>query len=456
MYNIPNSLGGEHMKKQLENERMILSACLHSYATLEHSLMCLDPSNFYYPQHRDIFTCMSDLASRKVTITKQACLAEFRVKDDKESASTLMDFYDERLDTDYLNEKIEEMKLFSLRRDLIERCVQGQSFFSDINKTKIDFMKWTDDVSQSIMKQEGKTYRTVKDILNNFSEEDNLSFMQVVQKRQEAALKGEAIEIGYPTRYLDIDKVFDGFKPGHITIIGARPGVGKTTFALNLALKQMFDNGISVGFFSLEMPSLEITEKLILCKAGIKFDDYKCGKIDTEQFHALFDVYKQMEKKNLVIDDTGRLNLTLMESKAKYWKRVFGIKILFIDYLQLISAGGKFNNKYEEITAISQRLKIMAKELDMPIVCLAQLNRESLKSDSPQIHDLRDSGSIEQDADEIFLLHNPSGGDKAEDKYNKPGVLQVHLAKNRFGATGKFELAFMKELGKIESFSRSV
>ena len=139
-----------------------------------------------------------------------------------------------------------------------------------------------------------------------------------------------------------------------------------------------------------------------------------------------------------------------MESKIKYWKRVYGVKIVFIDYLQLIQGSGKFPNKYEEVTHISQRLKIIAKDLDVSLVVLAQLNRDAAKNDKPKVHDLRDSGSIEQDADEIFLLHNPS----SDDPYNKPGILDVNLAKNRFGGTGRVELYFNKETGRIENLTK--
>jgi replicative DNA helicase len=269
--------------------------------------------------------------------------------------------------------------------------------------------------------------------------------MECVQKRQEAFKNGTSVQSGIPTLFRDLDKIFGGFKAGHSIIIGARPGVGKTTIACNLIVNLCSVSDTPIGVFSLEMEKSELFSKIVFLHSEVDQRTFEDGSLNGERYQDLFLSSHKISKFPVFIDDTAGLNTALMYARAKLWKKKYDVKIIFIDYLQLLKAVGKFPNKNEEIGEVSRFLKKMAKDLKVCIVSLAQLNRDSEKNSRPISSDLRESGQIEQDADAIFMLHNPS----SIDKYNKPGILEVCVTKNRFGKEGVVELIFNKETGKM-------
>ena len=429
-------------------ELLVLSCCLYCRDSREISMTSLTMDDFNSPQYRELFSYMKGLFQKKVLFDENEIFNEIEVNGNKLVKEAYAGLYDQKLSPDYAIECVTQLKSVSRKRGFFNFCKQGLTEFS--GKKSIDQRKYSSWVRRiqdfNCSFDATSQAKTLKEAIDLAYENPDRSFMEDVAIRQEKKLKGEPVECGIPTGFKEIDEIFGGFQEGHLTVIGARPGIGKTTLMCNIMLNIMKSSDVSIGVFSLEMPRYEIVQKLICTYSDINAKDLLAGRVTGAEFQVLNVNTKELSKKSVKIDDTGRLNLDLMESRAEMWVKDSGMKVLFIDYLQIISAG-KFNNKYEEITHISQRLKMMAKNLKITVVSLAQLNRGSEKNETPKVSDLRDSGSIEQDSDEIFLLSTPS----ETDIYNKAGQLEVNLAKNRFGPTGKASLNFEKTLGKLSN-----
>jgi len=433
----------------LELEQLIVSSFVHSGNCRQHCIISLDTDDFHSAQYKTLFFIMKDLVRRNVEVTEGNLLREvLEQKDDHlKQAFASVAITDPMHTHDYIAEKIKDLKALSRKRWFFRFYEAASLQFSGRKKISDSVCSdWVRKLQEYNCAIQESTFKTAKEVLENTYEDPARSFLEEARIRMEKRIRGEPIECGIPLGYKDLDKIFPGFKPGHLTIIGARPGVGKTTFMCNILLNILRASDEGIGVFSLEMPIQELAEKIVCTEAGVSVSDLKTGWINEAGMKKLTQEAEKIMKHVLLLDDTGRLDLDLMETRAEFWAKTKGMKVLFIDYLQLITAG-KFKSKYEEITHISQRLKMMAKRLKIAVVALAQLNRESEKSNKPKISDLRDSGSIEQDSDEIFLLSNPS----ETDIYNKSGQLEVNLAKNRFGPTGKASLNFEKTLGKLSN-----
>jgi len=426
--------------EDLELETLILSATLFCCDCREHVMMELTTSDFHCKDNASVFLHMKDLFARNIRFDVNILCAEIQTNKSEGIKSVFVSLYDQMLSPDYVSMCVKDLKQVTRKRAFYFTCKDGaRSFSGNSPFSQEKYANWARTVQDLTCSYDNKkSYSKISESLD--------PFLESIEHKQDCYRKGIPIKNGFPTGFADIDEIFGGFKEGHLTIIGARPGVGKTTFMCNLALNIIRNSDTPIGIFSLEMPLIEVVDKLIKIEAELDSNAVNLGSTSKQEHEHLIEVGKRVCQKPILIDETSRLNMALLESRAEYWTRKYGIKVLFIDYLQLISAG-KFNNKYEEITHISQRLKMMAKSLNICVVSLAQLNRGAEKNERPKISDLRDSGSLEADSDEIFLLNDPS----AKDSYNKKNQLEVYLGKNRFGATGNVNLYFDKPTGKMNN-----
>jgi replicative DNA helicase len=262
---------------------------------------------------------------------------------------------------------------------------------------------------------------------------------------------------GVHSGFHKIDQFTMGWQPGNLIILGARPSVGKTAFALNLARNAAVEFNEPVAFFSLEMTSMELTDRLIATESGISSDKLK-GKLKMlpDEWQVLEQSIGRIFRSPLYIDETPGITLTEFTAKAKRLVREKGVKIIFVDYLQLMHSGkpmaGGFS-KVQEVTEISNTLKTTAKELNIPIVALAQLNRNLMSrmgsNGKPVLSDLKDSGSIEQDADIVVFLHRPGLIGLADDP-EEQAKTEVIFAKNRNGQVGSVNMRYVGHLMKFE------
>lgn len=254
--------------------------------------------------------------------------------------------------------------------------------------------------------------------------------------------------LGVPTGFIDLDNLTTGWKPGQMIIVAGRPGQGKTTIALDFCRTATLKAGMTAMFFSLEMSKDEVLEKIIAAEARIETSKLKKGKLSAEEWQLAQKAAEAIEKSNLIIDDSPKITLPHIRAAAvKQKARPEGLDILFIDYLQLLSSGEKVESRQQEVSNFSRQSKLLAKELGVPVVVLSQLNRSSEQraDKSPSPSDLRESGSLEQDADIILLIHRP----EYYDPNDRPGQAILNLAKHRNGPTENITLISLLQYSKF-------
>jgi replicative DNA helicase len=255
---------------------------------------------------------------------------------------------------------------------------------------------------------------------------------------------------GLSTGYRDLDEITAGMHKSELIIVAARPSVGKTAFALNLLRNMVCGPGHSAFFVSLEQSRIELAERLLCCQARVDSHRLRKGSLSTDDMERLIEAGGVLRNARLFIDDTAAQGLTRIAANARRLKRREGIEIIVIDYLQLIEPENRRDPRQEQVAQISRRLKTLAKELNIPVVALAQVNRssEDRQDHRPRLADLRESGSIEQDADTVLLLHRP---DRYEPGQHE-GIIEVIVGKQRNGPTGEVTLAYLKQFMRYEDF----
>jgi replicative DNA helicase len=255
---------------------------------------------------------------------------------------------------------------------------------------------------------------------------------------------------GLSTGYRDLDEITAGLHNSELVIIAARPSVGKTAFALNLLRNLVKDNGHAAFFVSLEQSRIELAERLLCCQARVDSHRLRKGSLSGDEVGRLIDAGGELGRAKLFIDDTAAQGMLRIAANARRLKRRQGIEVVVIDYLQLIEPDNRRDPRQEQVAQVSRRLKFLAKELNIPVVALAQVNRssEDRQDHRPRLADLRESGSIEQDADTVLLLHRP---DRYEPGQHE-GIIEVIVGKQRNGPTGEVTLAYLKQFMRYEDF----
>lgn len=266
--------------------------------------------------------------------------------------------------------------------------------------------------------------------------------------------KKETVITGVATGFYDIDRLTTGFHPGDLVIVAARPGMGKTSFALSILHHLSIENHIPTAFFSLEMSKEQIAMRLIGEETRISLKKIRSGFLSGNELSRITDAALKMMKSPLYIDDTASISILDLKSKARRLKKEVDIKLVVIDYLQLLSSGRRSENRQQEVAEISRSLKALAKELGIPVLALAQLSRQAeMRTDKrPQLADLRESGAIEQDADLVMFIHRPEYY-KKNPSPQEEGVAEIIIAKQRNGPTGLVNLVFIKEITKFENLA---
>nr|MBS0038171.1 replicative DNA helicase [Saprospiraceae bacterium] len=287
---------------------------------------------------------------------------------------------------------------------------------------------------------------------------EQLSSLVIHARTQLEELAGKEDGLtGVPSGFTGLDRYTSGWHPSDLVILAARPGMGKTAFAMCLARNAALEHNRPVAVFSLEMSALQLTQRMISMEAGISGEKLRNGKLDESEWARLHSAIDRLGNVPMYIDDTAGINIFELRAKCRRLKMQHDIQLVLIDYLQLMSGGvdNKKGNREQEISAISRALKGMAKELNVPVIALSQLSRAvETRSGSkrPQLSDLRESGAIEQDADIVTFLYRPDYYE-LEESENEDGFTELILAKHRNGALGTVELKFIKEHVKFIDFA---
>ena len=331
-----------------------------------------------------------------------------------------------------------------VQRELIRSATEIQRRSYDEDQDVTDLIGFAE--SEIFKVAEGHVKRSVqnaKDILAK-------ALAQIEQ-----ASKNTSAFNGVPSGFMAIDRVTLGWQPSDLIIIAARPSMGKTAFVLSMARNMAIDHEAPVAFFSLEMSAVQLMMRLIVAETGLNGTDIKSGRLTPEQWRHLESATKPLGTAPLYIDDTPALSVFEFRSKARRLKIHHDIKIIVIDYLQLMTGNqDSKGNREQEVAFISRTLKAIAKELDIPIIALSQLNRSTETrggSKRPQLSDLRESGAIEQDADIVAFIHRPEyyGINTDENGMPTAGMAEIIIAKHRNGAVTDVKLRFLKDQARF-------
>lgn len=270
----------------------------------------------------------------------------------------------------------------------------------------------------------------------------------------EMASKTQGNVTGLPTGFIDLDYKTSGLQPSDLILIAARPSMGKTAFALNIAQYMAFKKGITVAMFSLEMSKEQFVNRLLAMESRVDSQALRTGNLKDEDWTKLVEGADIIGNSNLIIDDTPGISISELRSKCRKYKLEHDLGIIFIDYLQLMSGSGRTDSRQQEISEISRALKALARELNVPVVALSQLSRavEQRPDHRPMLSDLRESGAIEQDADVVMFLYRDEYYNKESKDHN---IAEVIVAKQRNGATGTIKLAWLGQYTKFANLERT-
>ncbi|MBQ7604998.1 MAG: replicative DNA helicase [Firmicutes bacterium] len=420
-----------------EAEKSVLGAAMLSKDALLDVLEIVKPIDFYNPMHREIYTAISEMHYKNQAIDYLTVTEELRKRNALEIAGGRA--YIAGLSTavpstanagDYAKivaEKSILRKLIKNSDEVVEKCYSGET---DADKV-LDYAETgVFAISQS---RERKEMTVLEDVLS-----ENLRMIDEAAKHA-----GEVT--GVPSGFKDLDDYLNGFQRSDLIILAARPAMGKTAFALNVAQQAALKGKASIAIFSLEMSKEQLGSRLLSMESRVESSKLRTGELNEMDWENLNQAMDKLVEAKIFIDDTPGISMMEIKNKCRRMKAEKGLDMVMIDYLQLMTASGKQESRQQEISTLSRQLKLLARELDCPVLVLSQLSRspEQRNDHHPMLADLRESGSIEQDADIVLFLYR-------DDYYNqesstKPGVCEVMIAKHRAGSTGTVELTWLEK-----------
>ena len=441
-----------HLQPQaLEVERAVLGALMNDRDAYAVVCEILSPESFYEQRNQLIYSAIRDLSLAEkpvdvLTVTdeleRQGCL-------DKVGGAIYI--------ADLSNKVASSANIEYHARIIAHKFLARQliSFASEIETKAFDGSMDIDDLMQEA---EGSLFElSRRNMKKDYTQIDPVisNALEVIQK---AAANKDGLT-GVPTGYHKLDNITSGWQASDLVIIAGRPAMGKTSFALSMAKNIAADYKVPMAFFSLEMSNVQLVNRLISNCCEIQGSKILNGQLKPDEWERLDKRLNNLIGSPLYVDDTPGLSVFELRTKARRLVRDHGVKIIMIDYLQLMNANGmRFSSRQEEVSTISRSLKQIAKELDIPILALSQLNRgvesrEGLEGKRPQLSDLRESGAIEQDADMVLFVHRPEYYHIYQDENGRDlhGMAQIIIAKHRKGATGDVLLNFRGEFTRFEN-----
>ena len=432
---------GNKPPQALDVEEAVLGAMLLEASSVDQALEELTPDCFYDPRHRMIYEAMVSLVLDHTSvdiITVSAKLKEQGKLEDVGGAVVLADLSQKVASAAHIEYYIKILKQKTIQRDLISASydILRDSFDDSI---KVDDLidKAQTKVYDAIQSNVRKEVQDIGSIINDA--------MTDIQEAQTSTGLG-----GVPSGFPSIDRITQGWQKSDLIILAARPSVGKTAFSLNLARNAAVDHHMPVAFFSLEMSSVQLAKRLMTSESGLSADKIKGGvKLEPYEWEQLEYKLKALTAAPLYIDDTPGIQLMEFRTKAKNLVKNKKVRLIVVDYLQLMQGPPELRGMREqEVAAISRTLKATAKELNVPIIALSQLSRQAVQRQGgggkPVLSDLRESGSIEQDADMVIFIHRPDFVGLSENPEDKEKT-QIIIAKHRNGETCDIDMIFKSE-----------
>ena len=440
-----------HVQPQaIEIERAVLGALMIDKNAILSVGSLLSPESFYDPRNQKVYSAIMELSMHELPTDVWTITEQLGRQGDLEDVggpgyvTELSLSVTSSCNIEYHARIIAQKYLF---RQLI-------SFSSDVQTLAFDKTTDADDLMEYV---EASVFELAKRDIK----QDYVGVIVAVKEAEAKLMKAYSHKgelTGIPTGYLRLDEMTNGLQESDFIIVAGRPSMGKTAFALSLLKNMAVDRNIPSAFFSLEMSRAQLAQRLISNVTNITLSQIIGGQLSPSDFEHYDKSLPPLLDAPIYIDDTPGLSLMELRTKARRLVREHGVKIIFVDYLQLMNANGiHSSSRQEEVSIISRSLKGLAKELNLPVVALSQLNRgvegrEGLEGKRPHLSDLRESGAIEQDADMVILVHRPEyyhiyEDDKGNDLH---GMAQIIIAKQRMGATGDILLTFRGEFTRFE------
>lgn len=440
------------LPQNIDAEKSVISACLMNKVAVEELAPKLTPENFYRPAHQTIYESIIDLYKRHIDVDQISVAENLQSKGQLDSVggkNYLLDLASNRMALTNWRTHSDIVKRTSVLRDLVYASAKIQALAYDA----------PDDLSQVIGEAEQTLFDvTEKKLSSEFLSANYLLTESFAELQELSQRKGKLA--GVPTGFKDLDKLFNGLRGGDLIIIAARPGVGKTSFALNLAVNAAKQD-TKVAFMSLEMGANQLIQRILCTEAQLNLSKVRSGHIAGQDWNAIVSASGSLSNLELYIDDTPGLSIFDLRAKARRELRDVKNGLIIVDYLQLMEAPSRRRemNRTNEVAEISRGLKILAKELDIPVIALSQLSRQvenrmtrGVKG-RPQLSDLRESGSIEQDADIVIFIDRSMNQEEAmQDGRPDWGTASIDIAKHRNGPTDTLTLGFQSEYTKFSDY----
>lgn len=439
---VPEKILGKNLPASMEAEKAVLGALLLDDAHVARVAEILVPQDFYYIPHQLVYQAI-------LAITAQSKRVDLVTLQDELSKQNVLEQAGGVIFLMSLQEDIPALGLIEQHATIIKEKAVLRELIKSATTIITECYTQNDQGIDAVLDNAEKT---IFQISNKRSDQSfvqlNIWLKKTFQHLSNIKSHSRGIT-GVPTGYEKLDQMTSGFQKGDLIVVAGRPSMGKTGIALGLASNAAAE-GATVGFFSLEMPAEQLSLRLLSSESGIPHHNIRNATITSDEWVELTSVAARLADMKLFIDDTPMLNLMDLRAKARKLKSEYNLQMLVIDYLQLVHSARQHENRHQEVSEVSRSLKALAKELEIPVVALAQLSRavDSRMDKRPILSDLRESGAIEQDADLIMFLYrdvvyNP--------ETENPDSAELIIGKQRNGPTGTVYLNFIRELTKFVS-----
>ena len=444
---------GHKQPQSLDMEVAVLGALMVEQDSYGQVAELLKPESFYDHRHQLIYQAIQTLNAEQKPVDIMTVIEQLERTDNLEASGGevyLMQINAKVASSAHIEYHAKIIAQKSLQRQLITFASLVQTKAFDATVDVADLMQEAESMLFSISLK--KDFTQIDPVIS-----------QVYELIQKAQAKEGGLS-GLPTGFHELDKITNGWQNSDLVVIAARPAMGKTAFVLSMIKRMAVDHGIPCAMFSLEMSNQQLVQRLMVNVSELSGEKLRSGQLAPYEWGQLDKRVRQLYNAPIYIDDTPSLSVFELQTKARRLVREFGVKIIMIDYLQLMKASGlNINSRQEEVSAVSRALKALAKELNIPVIALSQLNRgvesrEGIEGKRPQLSDLRESGAIEQDADIVCFIHRPEYYKLYQDEkgFDWRGKAMFIVAKHRNGSVDDIKLAFRSEFARFSDLETSI
>ena len=431
--------------QNVEAEQCVLGSILLDNSALNRILDMVTPQDFYKREHQLIFTTMLDLYEKNHPIDLVTLSDALTHREELEAVGGV----------NYLME-LAEVVPSSAHVQHYARIVKEKAVLRHLIRASNDILTLCYEGSQEVEDLLDEAERLIFSVSEMKTQRDfvdsKILLKEAIKSLEELSRKKKSVT-GIPTGFQELDRLTAGFQPSDLIIIAARPSMGKTALALNIAQHVAIKEGKSVAIFSLEMSREQLALRMLSSLAKVPSHKLRTGILSANDWKKVIRAANKLSDAPIFVDDTPALSVLEIRAKARRLMSEKGLNLIVIDYLQLMRGRSKTESRQQEISEISRSLKGLAKELNVPVLALSQLSRavESRQDKKPQLSDLRESGAIEQDGDLILFIYRPEVYKPEKPEYR--GIAEIIVGKQRNGPTGTFKLTFLKEHTTFEEYT---